>query len=73
MPIKQRYLTSAIEEDLKEKMVFLGGPRQAGKTTLARELLHFKNTTYYSWDKVSQRKEALQGCFKVSGWLGLKY
>ena len=31
-----RYLEEPIEEDLKEKMVFLAGARQVGKTTLAR-------------------------------------
>ncbi len=28
-----RYLTSALKADLNEKMVFLEGPRQVGKTT----------------------------------------
>ncbi|HMV81056.1 MAG TPA: hypothetical protein PK453_02990 [Leptospiraceae bacterium] len=31
-----RALKSWIENDLKTKMVFLGGPRQVGKTTLAK-------------------------------------
>ena len=34
-----RYLRAAIEEDLPSKMVFIGGPRQIGKTSLARSLL----------------------------------
>ena len=36
--MKSRYLEPAIQEDLKQKMVFLGGPRQVGKTTLALQL-----------------------------------
>ena len=32
--LKKRYLTPYIVNDLKEKMVFVGGPRQVGKTTL---------------------------------------
>ncbi len=62
MDLKFRYLTQSILEDLKEKMVFLGGPRQVGKTTLATDLIakHFKNA-YYNWDKISQRREALSG------------
>jgi predicted AAA+ superfamily ATPase len=32
--LKKRYLTPFIVEDLKEKMVFVGGPREVGKTTL---------------------------------------
>jgi len=33
-----RYLAPWVRRDLQEKMVFLGGPRQVGKTTLARSL-----------------------------------
>jgi predicted AAA+ superfamily ATPase len=31
----RRYLEAPVREDLPEKMVFVGGPRQVGKTTLA--------------------------------------
>ena len=34
----ERYLREQLAADLDEKMVFLGGPRQVGKTTLARAL-----------------------------------
>jgi predicted AAA+ superfamily ATPase len=34
-----RYLKPQIQDDLKTKMVFVGGPRQVGKTSLARSLL----------------------------------
>ena len=62
MIVKARYLTKNIQEDLKEKMVFLGGPRQVGKTTAARNLIsrNFKNS-YYNWDKLSDRLAALKG------------
>ena len=33
---RKRYLEAAIYEDLVQKMVFLAGPRQIGKTTLAK-------------------------------------
>jgi predicted AAA+ superfamily ATPase len=36
-----RYIREIVEQDLAEKMVFLFGPRQVGKTTLARILTHF--------------------------------
>ena len=36
---RSRYLGKAIRADLGEKMVFLGGPRQVGKTTLALDIL----------------------------------
>jgi predicted AAA+ superfamily ATPase len=48
MTVKARYLTKNIREDLKEKMVFLGGPRQVGKTTLARDIIarNYKSSYY---------------------------
>jgi len=41
--LKDRYLTRCILEDLAEKMVFVGGARQVGKTTLAKDIVasHF--------------------------------
>ena len=38
-PPSTRYLHAQIAEDLALKMVFLGGPRQVGKTSLARALV----------------------------------
>lgn len=50
--IKKRYLHDYIARDLKRKMVFIGGPRQVGKTTLANQI--GKNlgisTCYLNWD-----------------------
>ena len=37
--VKDRYLFSNIQKDLKSKMVFIGGARQVGKTTLALNYL----------------------------------
>ena len=34
-----RYLEAAVRRDLAGKMVFVGGPRQVGKTTFALALL----------------------------------
>ncbi len=61
MDIKKRYLTEAIIKDLIEKMVFLGGARQVGKTTLAQNIISksFKSS-YYNWDKIEHRKAALK-------------
>ena len=39
MTVKPRSLTKNIRKDLKEKMVLVCGPRQAGKTTDAKELI----------------------------------
>jgi len=45
MLIMLRYLQKYIKKDLDEKIVLLSGPRQVGKTTLARAL--FPDTTEY--------------------------
>ena len=52
----RRSIEAEILRDLSKKMVFLGGPRQVGKTTLAREILkHFpykgpQKGLYLNWD-----------------------
>lgn len=61
--IKERYLITPVIEDLSEKMVFIGGPRQVGKTTFARELIsqHFGAAAYLNWDNRSHRKSIMEG------------
>jgi predicted AAA+ superfamily ATPase len=55
-----RYLTPHLLADLKKKMVFIGGPRQCGKTTLARSLMgKFREPIYLNYDDALQRKEIL--------------
>lgn len=56
--LKARYLTPFIVEDLKTKMVFVGGPRQVGKTTLCRSFIaaSFRSPAYYNWDNRSDRE-----------------
>jgi uncharacterized protein len=57
--ILTRYLEPHIRKDLKKKMVFLGGPRQVGKTTLAQGLIHFKDghPAYLNWDSEFDKKK----------------
>ena len=50
-----RYLTNHIIRDLEKKMVILSGPRQSGKTSLAKEILDH-NGVYLNWDIASQQK-----------------
>lgn len=66
--IKDRYLHATIRTDLKEKMVFLGGPRQVGKTTLARFLgeSDYKTYSYLNWDNRQDRKSILEGKFQAN-------
>jgi hypothetical protein len=58
--VKQRYLFSQIQQDLTKKMVFLGGPRQVGKTTLAKKLLGTEQNGYLNWDISYQRERILK-------------
>ncbi len=61
----QRAQKEAIIRDLKKKMVFLAGPRQAGKTTLAQEIAkEFSSSIYLTYDHVEDRKIILN-----EGWL----
>lgn len=58
--ILTRYLERHIVEDLKKKMVFLGGPRQVGKTTLAQRLIkNFADghPAYLNWDSEFDKKK----------------
>jgi predicted AAA+ superfamily ATPase len=55
-----RYITAAIKQDLQKKMVFIGGPRQVGKTTLAKKLLSTTNGRYFNWDYDQDRHNILQ-------------
>jgi hypothetical protein len=51
---KPRYLRDVVAATLSRKMVFIGGPRQVGKTTLALSFLGAKaderHPAYLSWD-----------------------
>jgi predicted AAA+ superfamily ATPase len=60
---KQRYLESVISQMLKKKMVFVGGPRQVGKTTLALNYLDKKTISspgYLNWDRNSDKSLILR-------------
>lgn len=64
-PVK-RYLQEAVRSDLEDRMVFVGGPRQVGKTTLALQCLKQPNAreshpAYMNWDSLADRKRILDG------------
>lgn len=62
--IKERYLKEAIAGDLPDRMVFIGGPRQVGKTTFALSFLDHLSVdhpAYLNWDDVRARSAILDG------------
>ena len=49
--MRTRSISGFLREDLNKKMVFLGGPRQVGKTTIARSLAaEHPSHIYFNWD-----------------------
>lgn len=61
----ERLQKAQIIKDLSQKMVFLAGPRQVGKTWLARDISSgFSRTVYLNWDSLQDRK-LIQG----EGWM----
>jgi hypothetical protein len=83
----ERAIKSWVERDLAEKMVFVGGPRQVGKTTLAVSFLPGgteSDPCYLNWDHPGTRKLLLGGglpggdgvvvfdeIYKYKGWRNL--
>jgi len=66
--MQARSLEPVIRQDLVDKMVFLAGPRQVGKTTLARRVLEsWIEGSYMSWDSREDRRE-----IKAARWPGGK-
>ncbi|MHC4886126.1 MAG: ATP-binding protein, partial [Planctomycetota bacterium] len=63
--MRTRYLSAEVREDLDEKMVFIGGPRQVGKTTLSLSLLpddqDSRSPAYLNWDVIKDRELLLSG------------
>lgn len=60
----RRYIEKNVCSDLKEKMVFVGGPRQVGKTTFALGLLKNgseEHPAYLNWDFPETRASLIQG------------
>jgi len=59
-----RYLKKSVSADLKTRMVFIGGPRQVGKTTFALSFLPTPSEmhpAYLNWDDVHARPSLMRG------------
>lgn len=59
--IHTRYGEQRIVKDLAETMVFIGGPRQVGKTTFAKAVgrTHYEHFSYFNWDSGEDRRTIL--------------
>ncbi len=66
-----RALTPQVKADLQRKLVLLSGPRQSGKTTLARSLLPARGfaatARYLNWDDDESRGRILERDFPREG------
>jgi len=70
----KRIYTSVIKEHFKNhrQMIFLSGPRQAGKTTVSLMAKEFTSQfSYLNWDNLDHRKIVLEGVESVAGFAGL--
>ena len=64
MAYLHRYLEEPIRNDLAAKMVFIGGPRQTGKTTMARRIAEqCGDYTYLNWDRRPDRESIIRETF----------
>ncbi|MGI9548879.1 MAG: ATP-binding protein [Bdellovibrionales bacterium] len=63
----KRYLRKPVLEDLEQKMVFIGGPRQVGKTTLSLDLV--KKYRYLNWDVSKDRELIIQEHFPIDKFI----
>ncbi|GAI92668.1 unnamed protein product, partial [marine sediment metagenome] len=66
----KRIYTSLIKEHFKnhKQMIFLSGPRQAGKTTVSLMAKEFTSQfSYLNWDNLDHRKIVLEGVKSVAG------
>lgn len=52
----ERRLAPVLRRDLDRKMVLLSGPRQCGKTTLVKALVHEQEGLYLDWDDPADRR-----------------
>ena len=66
--MKREYAPLLARQLLENRqMVFLSGPRQVGKTTLARQVLEQLGTgLYLNWDDLDDRELILAGSGRVA-------
>jgi predicted AAA+ superfamily ATPase len=71
MKVTIRNLQKVIEKDLEQKFVFLSGPRQIGKTTLAKQIINKKKGVYLLYDDENDRRTILKKEYFTHKWVCL--
>ena len=71
MNAESRNLKDQILKDLENKFVFLSGPRQVGKTTLAEKMIKEKKGKYYLYDDEEDRRAILKKEYIHDQWVCL--
>ncbi len=70
----RRYVLEELDRHFRNnrQMIFLSGPRQVGKTTVARMLGDtFSTSRYFNWDNQGHRASILKGSDTIAEALGL--
>jgi len=72
MEILSRIYTNTMTSHFSEgrEMAFIAGPRQVGKTTVAR--FFQKNPVYLNWDNEDHRQLIMNGANQVAEYIGLR-
>jgi len=67
----QRYLKNSILKDALAdgKMAFISGPRQVGKTNLAKQCLN-SSTNYFNWDATEFKRRWIRSPLKAIEEIG---
>lgn len=71
MFVATRNLESQIITDLEKKFVFLSGPRQVGKSTLAKKIIAAKKGLYLLYDDDDDRRRILTRDYLSESWICL--
>jgi len=70
--MKRQYLDTIVSHfSSHHQMAMVSGPRQVGKTTLARSMFSEQETFYLNWDDFDDRELLLQGGKAIAQYIGL--
>jgi predicted AAA+ superfamily ATPase len=60
--MNKRYIYQCVKDDIQRKMVFIGGPRQVGKTHFSKDFAQelYPHFSYLNWDDAEDRMSILE-------------